>query len=314
MLVLFGDTPLLTAETIQICCQYAVRHTIRPSSCSASDQHDPAEYGRLITGADGALEAIVEVKDASHEQRKIGLCNAGVMAIDSAHLLPLLDGIGNDNANGEYYLTDIVKIARARDLACAVVEAADPVEVMGVNSRAQLAKAEAAMQDRLRQAAMAAGVTMTDPGTVWLSADTQSAKMSPSDRTFSSVPAFQSPTTSKSNRSAISNKPTWPPVRSSDRSHGCGPARTSKKTSKLVTFVEIKAARLNEGAKVNHLTYIGDARIGSKANIGAGTITCNYDGFSSITRTSARARSSDRTRRWWRRLRLATVPSLARAR
>ena len=279
VLVLFGDTPLLTAETIQSMLS-ARRAADNPAVVVLGFRPDnSAEYGRLITGADGALEAIVEAKDASQEQRKIGLCNAGVMAIDSAHLLPLLDGIGNDNANGEYYLTDIVKIARARDLACAVVEAADPVEVMGVNSRAQLAEAEAAMQDRLRQAAMAAGVTMTDPGTVWLSADTRIG------RDVSIGPnVFFGPGVSIADNVEIRS---FCHIEQADVASGAiigpfarlRPGADLEEDVHIGNFVEIKAARVERGAKVNHLTYIGDARIGSRANIGAGTITCNYDGF-----------------------------------
>ena len=126
-----------------------------------------------MTAPDGGLEAIVEFKDASDAQCEIQLCNAGIMAIDGNHLFSLLDAVTNENANGEYYLTDIVALARKRGLSCAVVEATDPVEVMGVNNRAELAEAEAAMQLRLRDRAMAGGVTMTDPETVWLSADTR---------------------------------------------------------------------------------------------------------------------------------------------
>ena len=158
VLVLFGDTPLLTAETMQDMLT-ARRAAENPAVVVLGFRpDDPAEYGRLVTAADGGLEAIVEFKDASDAQREIGLCNAGIMAIDGNHLFALLDAVGNDNANGEYYLTDIVELARDRGLRCAVVEAADPVEVMGVNSRAQLAEAEAAMQARLRDRAMAGGV------------------------------------------------------------------------------------------------------------------------------------------------------------
>ena len=279
VLVLFGDTPLLTAETMQDMLA-ARRAAENPAVVVLGFRpDDPAEYGRLVTGGDGSLEAIVEFKDASDEQRQIDFCNAGIMAIDGAHLLPLLDAVGNDNANGEYYLTDIVEIARSRGLACAAVEAADPVEVMGVNSRAQLADAEAAMQDRLRQAAMAGGVTMTDPETVWLSADTKIG------RDVSIAPnVFFGPGVTIADNVEIRS---FCHIEQADVASGAiiGPFARLRPGARLEegvhigNFVEIKAALVEQGAKVNHLTYIGDARIGPKANIGAGTITCNYDGF-----------------------------------
>ena len=279
VLVLFGDTPLLTAETMQNMLR-ARRAADDPAVVVLGFRpHDPAEYGRLVTVADRGLEAIVEFKDATDEQRRIGLCNAGIMAIDGKHLLPLLDAVGNDNAKGEYYLTDIVEIARDRGLSCAAVEAADPVEVMGVNSRAQLAEAEAAMQDRLRQATMANGVTMTDPGTVWLSADTRIG------RDVSIAPnVFFGPGVTVADNVEIRS---FCHIEQAEVASGAiigpfarlRPGARLEKDVNIGNFVEIKAARVEEGAKVNHLAYIGDARIGSKANIGAGTITCNYDGF-----------------------------------
>ena len=172
VLVLCGDTPLLTAETIKNMLS-VLRESFKPSVVVLGFRpNDPAEYGRLVTGVDGSLEAIVEFQDASDEQRRLGLCNAGIMAIDGKQLRPLLDAIGNRNAKKEYYFTDIVQIARKRGLNCRVVEASDPDEVMGVNNRSELAKAEVKMQARLRENAMANGATMTDPSTVWLSADT----------------------------------------------------------------------------------------------------------------------------------------------
>jgi len=279
VLVLFGDTPLLTAETMQDMLM-ARRAAENPAVVVLGFRpDDPAEYGRLVTAADGGLEAIVEFKDASDAQREIGLCNAGIMAIDGNHLFPLLDAVGNDNANGEYYLTDIVELARDRGLRCAVVEAADPVEVMGVNSRAQLAEAEAAMQARLRHRAMAGGVTMTDPETVWLSADTQIGR----DVIIGPNVVFGTGVTIADNVEIRA----FCHIDQAEVASGAviGPFARLRPGAKLErdvhvgNFVEIKQALVEEGAKVNHLTYIGDARIGSRANIGAGTITCNYDGF-----------------------------------
>lgn len=279
VLVLFGDTPLLTAETMQNMLA-ARRAADNPAVVVLGFRpDDPAEYGRLVTAADGGLEAIVEFKDASDAQREIGLCNAGIMAIDGNHLFSLLDAVGNDNANGEYYLTDIVALAHDRGLRCAVVEAADPVEVMGVNSRAQLAEAEAAMQARLRDRAMADGVTMTDPGTVWLSADTKIGR----DVIIGPNVFFGTGVTIADNVEIKA----FCHIDGAEVASGVsiGPFARLRPGAKLErdvhvgNFVEIKQALVEEGAKVNHLTYIGDARIGPRANVGAGTITCNYDGF-----------------------------------
>lgn len=279
VLVLFGDTPLLTAETMQSMVD-ARRSADNPAVVVLGFRpDDPAEYGRLVQSGDGALESIVEFRDASPEQREIGLCNAGIMAVDGEHLFALLDAVTDDNAKGEYYLTDIVELARARNLRCAVVEAADPVEVMGVNSRAQLAEAEAAMQSRLRERAMAGGVTMTDPDTVWLSADTRLGR----DVVIGPNVYFGTGVTIADNVeiSAFCH------IDNAEVASGAsiGPFARLRPGAKLEddvhvgNFVEIKASLVGQGAKVNHLSYIGDARIGPRANIGAGTITCNYDGF-----------------------------------
>jgi bifunctional UDP-N-acetylglucosamine pyrophosphorylase/glucosamine-1-phosphate N-acetyltransferase len=279
VLVLFGDTPLLTAETMQDMLT-ARRAAENPAVVVLGFRpDDPAEYGRLVTAADGGLEAIVEFKDASDAQREIGLCNAGIMAIDGNHLFALLDAVGNDNANGEYYLTDIVELARDRGLRCAVVEAADPVEVMGVNSRAQLAEAEAAMQARLRDRAMAGGVTMTDPETVWLSADTKIGR----DVIIGPNVFFGTGVTIADNVEIKA----FCHIDGAEVASGVSigpfarlrPGAKLKRNVHVGNFVEIKQALVEEGAKVNHLSYVGDARIGPRANVGAGTITCNYDGF-----------------------------------
>jgi bifunctional UDP-N-acetylglucosamine pyrophosphorylase/glucosamine-1-phosphate N-acetyltransferase len=238
----------------------------------------PGAYGRMVTAPDGSLEAIVEAKDASPTERAIGLCNAGMMAIEARLLFELIDEIGTKNAQGEYYLTDIVGIARKRGLLCRVVEA-DEDETHGINSRAELAQAEAMMQRRLRETAMAAGVTMTAPETVFLSADTKIGR----DVTIGpfvvigadveiedgvAILGFCHFAGARIGRGAI-----------------VGPYARLRPGAELGpdvhvgNFVEVKATRLGRGAKANHLTYLGDAEIGEKANIGAGTITCNYDGF-----------------------------------
>lgn len=279
VLVLCGDTPLLTAATMQKMVA-ARRGENDPAVVVLGFRPDDAgEYGRLVTNSDGVLDAIVEYKEADEAQRAIGLCNAGIMAIDGKRLFALLDAVTNDNAKGEYYLTDIIEIARARDWGCAVVETADVDEVMGVNSRAGLAEAEAAMQARLRAAAMADGVTLTSPESVWFNTDTKLGR----DVTIGPNVVFGSGVTIGDNveirafchidGASVEDGAIIGPYARLRPGADIGP------DVHVGNFVEIKAARLDEGAKANHLSYIGDTWVGSGANIGAGTITCNYDGF-----------------------------------
>ncbi|MEJ2121594.1 MAG: bifunctional UDP-N-acetylglucosamine diphosphorylase/glucosamine-1-phosphate N-acetyltransferase GlmU [Alphaproteobacteria bacterium] len=278
VLVLYGDTPFIGRETLEkmVAARQASSDTavvvlgFRPP--------DPGAYGRLVLGADGALEAIVEARDASPEQLGIDLCNSGVMAIDRARLWALIDAVGNDNAKGEYYLTDIVAIARGQGLACTYIEA-DAEELSGVNSRAELAVAEAIMQQRLRAAVMANGATLTDPTTVWFSHDTQIGQ----DVTIGPN-VFFGPGVSVANGAEIR---VFCHLEGAQVGEGVTlgpfarlrPGAVVQKGARVGNFVEVKNATLEEGAKVNHLTYIGDARVGKAANVGAGTITCNYDGF-----------------------------------
>jgi bifunctional UDP-N-acetylglucosamine pyrophosphorylase/glucosamine-1-phosphate N-acetyltransferase len=221
----------------------------------------------------------VEYRDADDAQRAIPLCNAGIMAVDGKRLFDLLDAIGNDNAKGEYYLTDIVATARARGWGCTVVETDDPDEVMGVNSRAGLAGAEAVMQDRLRAAAMAGGATLTAPETVWLSHDTRIGR----DVVIGPNVYFGTGVTVADNVEIRA----FCHIDGATIEEGAiiGPyarLRPGAEIGREVhigNFVEVKQARLDDGAKANHLSYIGDSWVGAGANIGAGTITCNYDGF-----------------------------------
>jgi bifunctional UDP-N-acetylglucosamine pyrophosphorylase/glucosamine-1-phosphate N-acetyltransferase len=278
VLVAYGDTPLVTAKTLGAMVQ------------ARSDASDPAvvvlgmrppapgAYGRLILGTDGGLDAIVEFLDASEEQRAVTLCNAGLMAFDGGRLFSLLDSIGSDNAKGEFYLTDAVAVARAAGHACRVVEA-EANEVVGVNSRAELAEVERLMQSRLRAAAMADGATLADPETVYFSHDTRLGR----DVVVGQNVVF-GPGVEVADRVEI--KPFChleEVIVSSGAIIGpfarLRPGAEIGPDAHIGNFVEIKNARIHEGAKVNHLTYIGDATVGAKANIGAGTITCNYDGF-----------------------------------
>jgi len=277
VLVIFGADPLITLPTLDRLLD--VRDEGAAVAVLGFRPDDPGLYGRLVVTESGELEAIVEAKDATEEQLEIGLCNSGVMAIDGNVLWSLLDRVGSDNAKGEFYLTDIIAIARADGLACAVSEG-DPDELIGIDSRADLAEAEAIIQDRLRLEAMAGGVIMTDPTTVFLSYDTV---IGPDVSIGPNV--FIGPGVSIGEGATIHP---FSHLEGATVLPGAtvGPfARLRAGTSlgegaKVGNFVEIKNATIEPGAKVSHLSYIGDAHVGEGANIGAGTITCNYDGFS----------------------------------
>jgi len=275
ILVLFGDTPLVRRETLE-----RLRAPLREGAAVAVlgfEARDPAGYGRLLV-ADGMLEAIREEKDASEAERRVTFCNSGVMALDGRLALDLLDAVGNRNAKGEYYLTDVVAIARRGGRPVVALEA-DEEEVLGVNTRAQLAGAEAVLQRRLRAAALEAGVTMIAPETVFLAHDTALAR----DVVVEPNVVF-GPRVSVGEGAVIHafshlEGASVAPGASVGPYARLRPGADLAPGARVGNFVEIKAARVGEGAKVNHLSYIGDAEIGARANIGAGTITCNYDGF-----------------------------------
>lgn len=278
VLVLYGDTPLITPNTLDAMLD-ARQSELDPAVVVLGfTPNDPGAYGRLIMAEDGGLDAIVEAKDASEEQLQVDLCNSGVMAIDGKVMWDLLDRVGNDNAKGEFYLTDIIALARADGRTCAVVEG-DPDELIGVNSRIELAEAEAILQDRLRFQAMENGVTLTDPTTVFLSHDTELGEdvsigpnvyFGPGVRVDDGVEikAF-----CHLEGATVLGKATVGPFAR------LRPGTTVSEGAKVGNFVEVKNAMLEPGAKVSHLSYIGDAHVGEGANIGAGTITCNYDGY-----------------------------------
>ena len=277
ILVLYGDTPLLRSETIARLLE--ARSGPRVAVAVAGFRpDDPAPYGRLVLGRDGALERIVEAKDADASERAIGLCNGGIMAIDARYAFELLDRIGNDNAKREFYLTDIVAIARAKGLACRMAELpAD--ELLGVNTRAELAAVEAKMQQRLRRRAMQDGATLIAPESVFLTADTKLGR----DVVIEPNVVFGPGVTVADNAR----------IRAFSHLEGAtvgegaivGPFARLRPGAVLETqvhvgnFVEVKATRLGAGVKASHLSYLGDSDIGAGTNIGAGTITCNYDGF-----------------------------------
>jgi bifunctional UDP-N-acetylglucosamine pyrophosphorylase / glucosamine-1-phosphate N-acetyltransferase len=275
LLVVFGDTPLVLPQTYQSMRQRLAEggHVV----ALGFEAQNPQGYGRLIMQGDRLL-AIREHKDCSEAERAITLCNAGLMAIDGHHALSLLRSIGNQNSQNEYYLTDAVAQAVAANLQTAIVRAPEP-EVMGVNDRVQLAQAEQIIQNRLRLSAMQSGVTMHDPASVYLSYDTvlqRDVVVEPHCvfgvgvmvGTGSVIHAFSH--LAGCHLGPQSSIGPFARVR---------PGTITKAHVRIGNFVEVKNARLDEHVKINHLSYVGDASVGAYANIGAGTITCNYDGF-----------------------------------
>ena len=274
LIVAFGDTPLVRPETFA-----RLSDALKDADIAVLGfrPNNPQGYGRLIE-ENGNLVAIREEKDASEAEKKITLCNAGIMAFAGRHALSLIEAIGNKNAKREYYLTDAVALARARNLNVTVCEAPEE-EVMGINDRSQLAEAEAELQKRMRKAALDSGVTLVAPETVFFSADTKLGK----DVTVEPNVVFGPGVIVKDGATirAFSH------LEGAEVGEGAvvGPyARLRPGTklgakTKIGNFVEVKAATFGDGAKANHLSYVGDASVGANANIGAGTITCNYDGY-----------------------------------
>ena len=276
VLVVYADAPLLTAATLKRLVEEC-RKAKAAVGVLGFIARDPTPYGRLITSG-GVLERIVESRDASEAEKAIDFCNSGVMCLDGALAGPLLGEIRNKNAKNEFYLTDAVGIARAAGHA-AIAVAGDEVEFQGINSRAELAIAEKALQQRLRSAALEAGVSMTDPETVWLAADTKFA----SDVTIGPNVRF-GPGVSVGAGSEIKAFCDIEGARIG-RNVLIGPFARIRPGSEVAdavhigNFVELKATRMGRGAKANHLAYLGDSDIGAASNIGAGTIAVNYDGF-----------------------------------
>ena len=274
IVVVFGDTPLVRPQTLE-----KLRAALAGGAAVAVlgfRPADPTGYGRLVTEG-SELIAIVEHADATEKERAIALCNGGLMAFDGKVALQILQRIGNDNRKAEFYLTDAVKIARDMKRKTVALEVTED-EVSGINTKAQLATTEATMQQRLRQAAFDAGVTLVAPETVHLAADTKLGK----DVTIEPYVVFGQGVTVEDGAT----------IRSFSHLAGAhvgrnaivGPYARLRPGAKLEegvhigNFVEVKEATIEAGAKANHLSYIGDARVGAGANIGAGTITCNYDG------------------------------------
>ncbi|MCB6177401.1 bifunctional UDP-N-acetylglucosamine diphosphorylase/glucosamine-1-phosphate N-acetyltransferase GlmU [Rhodobacter sp. Har01] len=272
-LVLYGDTPFIRPETLQAMLDARDRHAVVVLGFHAAD---PGRYGRLLTRGDDLL-AIREFKDASPEERSLTLCNSGVICAEARTLFRLVSQVGNANAAGEYYLTDIVELARAQGLSAGVV-ICDESQTLGINTRAELAAAEAAFQARARAEALENGVTLTAPETVFFALDTHIGR----DAVIGPNVIFGPGVTIESGAE----------IKGFCHLEGChvsrgadvGPFARLRPGAELAedvhvgNFVEIKNAILDQGVKVGHLTYLGDADVGEHTNIGAGTVTCNYDG------------------------------------
>ena len=276
VIVSYADLPLIRAETLA-----ALRAGLAEGAGLVAlgfEALDPTGYGRLVE-RDGALVAIREQKDASAEERAIRRCNAGPVAFSGARALAMLEAIGADNAAREYYLTDLVEIAARNGLAARVF-LAEEEEAMGVNDRIQLARAEAAMQRRLRTRAMLGGATLVAPETVFLSIDSKIGRdvlIEPNVVIGPGVTIDDGAVVHAFSHLEGAHVAAGASIGPYARLR---PGADIAAKARIGNFVEIKSARIEAGAKVNHLSYIGDARVGAGANIGAGTITCNYDGFS----------------------------------
>jgi bifunctional UDP-N-acetylglucosamine pyrophosphorylase/glucosamine-1-phosphate N-acetyltransferase len=272
-IVLYGDTPFLRAETLDRMRQARARHSVVFLGFPAQD---PARYGRMVTDGEELLR-IVEFKDATPEERSLTLCNSGVVCADTALLLDLVAQLDSANAAGELYLTDIVALARARGLSAGVV-IGDEAETLGIDTRAQLARAETLFQTAMRTEALENGVTLTAPDTVFFALDTHIGR----DAIIAPNVVFGPGVTVESG--AVIHAFCHLEGCHVSRGASVGPFARLRPGAELAedvhvgNFVEIKNAVLDEGVKVGHLTYLGDAHVGEHTNIGAGTVTCNYDG------------------------------------
>lgn len=279
VLVLYGDVPFVSTATMRRMLDRLHADDAPEVVVLGFEPADPLQYGRVIAEADGRITRMVEHKDATAAERACRLCNSGLMAARAGRLFELLGQVGNDNAQGEYYLVDVVNVANAQGGHCAVVVTPDPDEVAGINSRGELAEAESRWQERRRDRAMAEGATLIAPQTVWFAWDTVLGR----DVTIEPNVWF-GPGVTVADRVLIRGFSHIEGARL-DEGVEIGPYARLRPGAvlqagvKIGNFVEVKNATLGPGAKANHLTYLGDAEVGAGANIGAGTITCNYDGY-----------------------------------
>jgi bifunctional UDP-N-acetylglucosamine pyrophosphorylase / glucosamine-1-phosphate N-acetyltransferase len=278
VLVLYGDTPFVEAETLRRMLDRLDGDGGPGVVVLASTQADPAKYGRIILGEGDHIAKMVEFRDATEEERTVKLCNSGMMAVRAGDLFRWLGKVGNDNAAGEYYLPDIVNVAAAEGRDAVVIEG-DPYEAAGVNSRAELAHLELEWQRRRREQVLDEGATLIDPESVWFAYDTRLGRdvtVEPHVVFGPGVEVADGATIhafSHIEGATIGAKASIGPFAR------IRPGTRLGERTKVGNFVELKNAQVAAGAKVNHLSYVGDAEVGAKANIGAGTITCNYDGF-----------------------------------
>ena len=278
VLILYGDVPFVQPDTMKRMIARLHEADAPPCVVLAFRAAEPGAYGRVISEDGQTVARMVEFKDASPAERAVDLCNSGMMAVRAADLFALLGRIGNDNAAGEYYLPDIVMAALADGRVSAFVEASE-AEVQGINSRAELARAEAQWQAARRAQAMADGASLVAPETVFFAHDTRLGR----DVTIEPHVVF-GPGVIVADHATIH---AFSHLVGASIGEGCSvgpfarlrPGAVMERGSKVGNFVEMKATTLGEGAKANHLTYLGDATVGEHANIGAGTITCNYDGY-----------------------------------
>ena len=277
-LVLFGDVPLISAHTLARLVEALDAPGEPAIAVLGFRPHAPGSYGRILADADGRISRMVEAKDASAHELAVTLCNSGLLAVRRELLFPLLHRVSNANAAQEYYLPDIVMLAAQDGLASVVIETEER-EVMGVNSRAELAQAEAAFQAARRAEMMAAGVTLVAPETVFFAADTVLGR----DTLVEPHVVFGAGVVAGERIAIRAHSHLEGATIGDDCEIGpfarLRPGTVLGAGAKIGNFVETKKALVGAGAKINHLSYVGDADVGAKANIGAGTITCNYDGF-----------------------------------
>jgi bifunctional UDP-N-acetylglucosamine pyrophosphorylase/glucosamine-1-phosphate N-acetyltransferase len=278
VLILYGDTPFVEAATLSRMLERLDGADGPGIVVLASRPADPGAYGRIILGEGDRIAKMVEFRDASPEEREVRLCNSGMMAVRAPDLLRWLGQVSNDNAAGEYYLPDVVNIAASEGREAVVIEG-DPYETAGVNSRAELAHLELEWQRRRREQVLDEGATLIDPESVWFAYDTRLGR----DVTVEPHVVFGPGVEVAAGATIKAFSHIEGAIIGARASIGpfarIRPGTTLGERSKVGNFVELKKAKVAGGAKVNHLSYVGDAEIGSGANIGAGTITCNYDGF-----------------------------------
>jgi bifunctional UDP-N-acetylglucosamine pyrophosphorylase/glucosamine-1-phosphate N-acetyltransferase len=278
VIILYGDTPFVEVETLRRMLDRLDRDGGPGVVVLASCPNDPLKYGRIILGKGDRIAKMVEYKDATPDERAVRLCNSGMMAVRAKDLFRWLGQVGNDNAAGEYYLPDIVNIAASEGREAVVIQG-DPYETAGVNSRAELAHLELEWQRRRREQALHEGATLIDPESVWFAYDTRLGRDVTVEPHVVFGPGVQVADGASIHAFSHIEGAIIGPKASIGPFARIRPGTTLGERTKVGNFVELKKAEVGDGAKVNHLSYVGDAVVGSSANIGAGTITCNYDGF-----------------------------------